>query len=200
MNAAPIRPMLDDMELPLVQVLRTEEDQVWVEQGVPALDGSLFQRLGRAPTHTFVQGVMSGAAAVENIEKLRKLFQAVEPVPFTADIMTATQVTQMLITDLAVRELAGKPQCFSYAITLVEFTPTPEPKRTSYSIPPCEDQQTGSIEVTVLLPRGQTDYTGIVVRIEKDGRQPVTHRDHRAEERRIQLRRPANRRVSRNSI
>lgn len=174
MNAAPIRPMLDDMELPLVQVLRTEEDQVWVEQGVPALDGSLFQRLGRAPTHTFVQGVMSGSDAVENVEKLRKLFQAAEPVTFTADIMTATQVTQMLITDLAVRELAGKPHCFSYAATLVEFTPTPEPVRPGPgpgpgpgpTPVPC-DQQKGSIEVTVLLPQGQADFTGIVVRIER---------------------------------
>ncbi len=127
MNTAPIRPMLDDFELPLVQTLRTEEDQVWVEHGVPALEGSLFQRLGRAPTRIFVQGAAADDQSLSHLERLRELFQAAEPVPFVADIMTATRVTDVLIADLVVREVAGKPQQYHYWITLLEYVPTPEP-------------------------------------------------------------------------
>ena len=70
MNPAPIQPMLDDMELPLVQVLDTEEDQVWVEHDVPALDGALLQRLSRAPTRIRIEGVMTGANSLEALETL----------------------------------------------------------------------------------------------------------------------------------
>jgi hypothetical protein len=179
MNPAPIRPMLDDMELPLVQVLHTEEDQVWVEHGVPALDGALLQRLRRAPTRMRVEGVMADANSLKELETLRKLYKAAEPVPFVADIMTATQIQQVLIDDLTVRELAGKPQCYHYLLTLVEYVPTPEPEPSpggnGDGVRPCEDQA-GIIEVIVLLPEGQTDYTGVVVRIQRtdaEGEAPI---------------------------
>src|SRR5436853_7588189 len=143
MNAAPIRPMLSDMELPLVQVLRTEEDQIWVEHGVPALDGSLLQQLNRAPTQVFVQGMLADDDALKNLERLRKLFKDAKPVPFTADIMTATKVTQVVIADLTVRELAGKPQCYSYALALIEFVPTPDPPVPIRPTPPGPGPQPG---------------------------------------------------------
>ncbi len=170
MNPDPIRPMLDDFELPLVQILHTEEDQVWVEHGVPALEGSHFQRLGRAPTRIRIEGIMAGADSLEKLEALRQLYQAAEPVPFVADIMTATEVGQVLIDDLTVRELAGKPQCYHYTLTLEEYVPTPEPT----PITPTNgngngecDGETGTIEVEVILPPGQTDYTGVVVRLQR---------------------------------
>ncbi len=176
MNNAPIRPMLDDFELPLVQVLRTEEDQVWVDHAVPARDGSLLQRLNRAATRIFVQGVLASDRSLDHLERLRELFQRAEPMPFVADIMTATAVTQVLLEDLVVRELAGKPQCYTYALDLVEYVPTtdpPAPIRPPPPLPPppppeCPDR-TGRIEVTVILPAGQTDYTGVVVRLQRTG-------------------------------
>jgi len=178
MNPAPIRPMLDDLELPLVQVLHTEEDQVWVEHGVPALPGALLQRLNRAPTRVHIEGVMAGDTALESMEALRKLHQAAEPVSFVADIMTATQITQMLILDLTVRELAGKPMRFSYIVHLEEHVPTEEPPKPEPGPepeppgpgpePPREcDGITGTIEVQVVLPPGQTDFTGVVVRLQQ---------------------------------
>lgn len=170
MNTAPIRPMLDDFELPLVQTLRTEEDQVWVEHGVPALEGSLFQRLGRAPTRIFVHGAAADDQSLSHLERLRELFQAAEPVAFVADIMTATRVTEVLIADLVVREVAGKPQQYHYWITLLEYVPTPEPVEPPPPPPPppppC-DQTSGTIEVRVILPAGQRDFTGIVVRVQR---------------------------------
>jgi hypothetical protein len=170
MNTAPVRPMLDDFELPLVQLLRTEEGQVWVEHGVPALEGSLFQRLGRQPARIFVHGAMADDESLDKLERLRQLFQAAAPVPFVADIMTATEVTEVLLADLTVREVAGKPQQYHYFLTLVEYVPTPDPvEPPPEPIEPPEvcDQTTGSIEVRVELPPGQTDMTGVVVRVRR---------------------------------
>ena len=170
MNTAPVKPMLDTLELSVVQVLRTEEDQVWVEHGVPALDGSLLQRLNRGPTRVHIEGALLGKTALDDMEALRKLYKAAQPVPFVADIMTATHVTQMLIVDLKMRELAGKPSDFQYILTLEEHVPTPEPprppKREDPKPTPCETR-TGTIEVTVILPAGQTDFTGVVVRLQR---------------------------------
>lgn len=179
MNTAPIRPMLGDLELPLVQLLRTEEDQVWVEHGVPALEGSLLQRLGRAPTRVLIHGVMAGDKSLQDLDALRKLYQDAKPLTFAADIMTATKVSQMVIADLTVRERAGKPQCFNYFVNLVEFILTPDPKPPPPPPPPGKtecDGKTGDIEVTVVLPQGQTDFTDVVVRIQRtdvEGAAPI---------------------------
>jgi hypothetical protein len=169
MNDKPVRPMLDDFELPLVQVLHTEEDQIWVEQGIPQLEGSLLQRLGRASTRIHVEGVMADDKSLEQLEKLRKKHHAAQPVPFVADIMTATEIKQVLIEDLDVRELAGKPRRYFYCMDLLEFVPTKDPAprpKDPDPTPDCVDQK-GTIEVTVVLPQGQTDFTGIVVRLQR---------------------------------
>jgi len=171
MNPKPIHPMLDDIELPLVQVLRTEEDQIWVEQGVPALEGSLLQRLGREGARIYVEGIMADDTSLDELEKLRKKHHAAQPVPFVADILTATEVKQVLIDDLNVRELAGKPKRYFYDMTLLEFVPTREPTPPPPPPPPpppndCTDQKS-KIEVTVVLPPGQNDFTNIIVRIER---------------------------------
>jgi len=183
MNPTPVRPMLGDIELRLVQKLRTEEDRVWVEHAVPALEGSLVQHLGRGPVRVRVEGVMADTRSLEDLEGLRQLYQAAAPVVFAADIMTATLVKQVVISDLVVRELAGRPQRYHYALTLVEFIPPPEPVTPGPGhdpnpppnpVPP--DGRTGAIEVTVILPRGQTDFAGVVVRIERtdvEGQPPV---------------------------
>ncbi|MGD2079126.1 MAG: DNA circularization N-terminal domain-containing protein [Chloroflexota bacterium] len=168
MNAAPVRPMIDDFELPLVQLLHTEEDQVWVEHGVPRLEGSLFQHLGRAPTRVRIEGVIADDEALDKLEALRQLYQAADPVTFAADIMTATEVQEMVIDELFVRELAGKPQQYYYTIILLEYVPTPE-EPTEPGTPPnggCTNT-TGDIEITVVLPEGQTDFSGIVVRVQR---------------------------------
>ena len=170
--------MLDDFELPLVQVLHTDEDQVWVEHAVPGLEGSLFQRLGRAPARIRIEGALVGDDSLDSLEKLRKLYHAGQAVPFTADIMTATDIKQVVIDELIVKERAGRPQVYDYTIKLIEFIPTPEPTTppdTPDNPDDC-DGQTGTIEVTVELPPGQSDFTGIVVRLQRtdvEGAAPI---------------------------
>jgi outer membrane protein OmpA-like peptidoglycan-associated protein len=121
----PVRPMLGDIELQLVQKIEVDGDQVLVQHSVPALEGDFLQRLNRRATQVTLSGVLTGPEAKDGLKTLREKFRAAEPVPFVADITTANRVDQVLIEEMGVRELAGKPERFEYAFTLREYIPPP---------------------------------------------------------------------------
>jgi len=127
MSPPPVKPMLGDLELSLVQRVRTAEERALVKHAVPGLNGAVFQNLGRHPTVVTLTGVLVGEEVLDGLSKLRQKFQAREPVPFVADIVAGTRVDQVLIEHLRVRELAGKPQRFEYLVVLREFIPPPAP-------------------------------------------------------------------------
>jgi hypothetical protein len=54
-------------------------------------------------------------------ESLDGKFRAAQPGPFAADIIAGAGISQMLIADLHLEELAGKPDRFSYVLALREF-------------------------------------------------------------------------------
>ncbi len=122
---SPIRPMLGDVELEQVQRIESEEDQVLTRHEIPALEGDFLQRLGRRGSRVLFSGVLTGPESGAGLQMLREKFHAAEPVPFAADITTATQVDEVLIEELAVREVAGRPERFEYAVAVREFTEPP---------------------------------------------------------------------------
>ncbi len=119
--------MLDEIELKAIQEISTTEDHAFVEHKIPGVDGSVFQNLGRKPTKVEFSGILYGEKAKEDLEKLRTKFKAGEPSSFVADITTATDVSQVLIEDLKVNEVAGKPDHFRYSVVLQECPPPPPP-------------------------------------------------------------------------
>lgn len=127
MSPSPVKPMLGNLELSLVQRARTAEERALAKHAVPGLDGAVFQNMGRQPTLVVLTGVLVGEEALDGLAELRQKFQAREPVSFVADIATGTQVTQVLIEHLRVRELAGRPARFGYRVVLREFIPPPPP-------------------------------------------------------------------------
>jgi outer membrane protein OmpA-like peptidoglycan-associated protein len=168
------RPILGDVELQQVQEIEVEGDQVLVQHGVPALEGDFLQRLGRRGTRVTLTGVLTGPQAGGGLKSLRDKFRAAEPLPFVADITTATRVDQVLIEEMGVRELAGKPERFEYAFTLREYTPLPPPEEE----PPPEietpenpaeriDQRVGALRVEVTV-EGQAgfDFSTVTVTVE----------------------------------
>ena len=165
------RPMLGGVELQQVQQLQVDADQVLIQHGVPALEGDLFQGLGRRATQITLTGVLTGPEAGEGLKTLRDKFHAAEPVPFVADLTTATRVDQVLIEEMGVRELAGKPERFEYALTLREYAPTPEvkvPPEIETPENPAEriDERLGTLIVEVIV-EGQPsfDYDRITVTV-----------------------------------
>lgn len=122
-----MRPMLDDLELPQVQEIRTLELRSLAEHKPPGMSGSFLQNLGRKPALIQLWGVASGPDARGFLDQLEDKFRAAVPVPFTADIATSLTIETMAIRDLRLEELAGKPDRFAYVLTLAEFIVPAEP-------------------------------------------------------------------------
>lgn len=124
--------MLDDIELPHVQEITTHEQRVLAEHKPPGMTGSLLQNMGRRPTRLVLWGVATGTDAQSLIEKLDNKYRAGEPVPFVADIVADADIEQMVIDDLRVQDLAGKPERYAYVLTLREYIKPPKPEDTSF--------------------------------------------------------------------
>lgn len=173
--------MLGELELPLVQRITTEEAQVVVEHRVPGLDGAFAQGLHRAPTRVVVSGILTGATAAVNLEALRALYLAGDPLPFVADVMTATQVREVLVADLRVGEVAGKPDTLWYETTLAEYVEPPADQTAVADIGgdiaseagaqneqriAALDEGLGILEVVMLLASGEQDFSVAQVEVE----------------------------------
>lgn len=146
----PNRPMLDDLELELVQKIDSEHDNVLHQTSVPGLDGDFLASQGRRATRFTLTGVVAGEEAGEDLKKLRDKFADADPVPFVSDIATATRVDRVLIEELGVREIAGKAKRFEYSFTLREFEPPPEPEIVPIEPPPRVELKT-TLEVEVVV-------------------------------------------------
>lgn len=115
-----MRPMLDKLELPQVQEIATYDRRTLAEHKPPGMAGSLLQNLGRRPTRLVLWGVVTGPSARDFAKKLDEKFRAGNPVPFTSDIVADAEIHQVLITDLRLQDLAGRPQRLAYVLTLRE--------------------------------------------------------------------------------
>jgi hypothetical protein len=119
--------MLDDLELPLVQELTTYDRRMLSEHKPPGMQGSLLQNLGRRPLRIVLWGVATDPGAQTTVEQLDGKFRAAKPVPFAGDIVTDAGLDLVLIEDLRLQELAGKPQRFGYVLTLREYIKPVDP-------------------------------------------------------------------------
>lgn len=126
-----MKPMIDDLELPQVQVVRTYDKRMLAEHRAISMDGSFLQNMGRKPTRLMLAGISSGLNALEFVEKLDDKFNEGNPVAFTADIIADANIEKMLIDDLKWEELAGRPNRFAYVLTLREYIEPVQPTTVS---------------------------------------------------------------------
>ena len=122
-----MRPMLDDLELVQVQAITTCDRRSLVEHKPPSMSGSLLQNLGRHPTRLLVWGVVSGPESQDFAKKLDQKFRNATPVPFTSDIAADAGIDEVLIDDVRIQQLGGKPERFGYVLVLREFIKPVEP-------------------------------------------------------------------------
>jgi hypothetical protein len=118
---------IGQIDLNGVQNVSTEESRALVEQHVPRQDGSIFQDLGRDPLTVIVDGLLFGASALSGLERLRAARRAAEPLPFAADVLAGSELTEVLIEDLQVRQVAGYPDRYRYTLRLREYKRLPGP-------------------------------------------------------------------------
>jgi outer membrane protein OmpA-like peptidoglycan-associated protein len=170
---APLRPMLGDVELQQTQQVEVDQDGDFAVHEVPALEGDFDQPLGRRGAAVTLSGVLTGAEVGDGLKALREQFRAAQPVSFASDIATATKLDSVLIEEMGIRELAGRPQRFSYAFRLREFTPAPPPETTPPPPPPVPPEppvDTATLEVEVVV-EGEPDFDFSTVTVTLDGTQ-----------------------------
>ncbi len=166
-----VKPMLGELELELVQEIEADEEQIRVQHAVPTLEGDFLQPLGRRAARVTLTGVLAGESVGERLKELRQKFRAAEPVPFVADIATAVRLQQVLIEEMGVRELAGKPERFEYAFTLREFIPPPEPRVEPPPPPPPPPPTTAARLIVEVIVEGRPDFDFSQVQVRVDGEQ-----------------------------
>lgn len=125
-----MRPMLAGNELPQVQELTTSDLRALAEHKPPGKDGSLLQNLGRAPTTVVVHGTATDPKALQLVERLKQDLRTGVAAPFVADITTDCAIDAVLVDDLQVCQLAGRPDRYDYVLTLREFIEPVEPEST----------------------------------------------------------------------
>lgn len=120
--------MIGEFEVPGIQRIGTIEDRRVVEIPVPGLAGSYHQDLGSGAVSVRIEGTLAGDDVRDDfLNKVREMYNAGDPVDFVADIVTATKVEKVLMTDLDLREVATSAHTFRYAIVLTQHVDPPPP-------------------------------------------------------------------------
>jgi hypothetical protein len=123
-----VKPMVGDWEVPRIEAIHTHELRRIAEIGVPGLMGDLQQDLGTTSLVVEITGSLVGDDARDDfLNKLREKYRAGDPVSFTADITTATELDQVLIVALDVVECNDAARSVRYRIVLREYVEPPEP-------------------------------------------------------------------------
>jgi hypothetical protein len=122
-----ITPMIGEFEIPGLQRIGADQTRRIVDIPVPGLAGSLSQDLGAQSACIVIEGSLATDEARDGfLESVRQMYDAGEPVDFVADIVTATEVFQILIEHISVREVSGTQSPFLYQLGLRQYVPPPE--------------------------------------------------------------------------
>ena len=123
-----VKPMIGEYEVPGIQRIGTIEARRVVEIPVPGLEGGYHQDLGAGPVSVLIEGTLAGDDPENDfLGKVRQMYNAGDPVDFVADIITATHVDKVLVTDLVLREVAGSADTFRYTVVLTQHVEPPPP-------------------------------------------------------------------------
>lgn len=126
-----IKPMIGDFAIDDVEFIESVESRALAEHRVPGLAGDYLQDLGTRPNEILIVGSKHGDDPRDTfLTAIRGIFNRGEPTTFVADILTATDIADVMVTDLNVAEIAGPRPSFRYAITIRKYVKPPEPRPT----------------------------------------------------------------------
>jgi hypothetical protein len=104
----------------------TLEQAAFVRHRVPGLEGDLVQNMGRASVRLGIEGIFYGDTAGDDLNALRDLYKAREPVDFLADITGHAYFAQVILEQFEVVQQAGEVNQFSYKLQVAEYVEPPE--------------------------------------------------------------------------
>lgn len=105
----------------------TEDARNLVQQRVPGQAGSVFQDLGREPVTVVMEGIFLGEDTQASLEELRQAQMKARPLSFAADAVAGADLTEVIIADFQVKQLAGHQNRFSFHLKVREHREPPEP-------------------------------------------------------------------------
>lgn len=130
-TAARPMPQIGEVTLTAVQHLHQSLDAGFHDVPVLGLDGHAQQRSGRPSHRLAVAGVLSGETALDDLAALQGLATSGEETTFAADIVTALDLAQVVVTRFEASEQAGRPGVVDYLLEVVESPPLPPPAQLS---------------------------------------------------------------------
>jgi hypothetical protein len=98
-----------------------------VQQRVPGQSGSVFQDLGREPVTVVMEGILLGEDTQAALEELRQAQMKAQPLSFAADAVAGADLTEVIIADFQVKQLAGHQNRFSFYLKVREHQEPPQP-------------------------------------------------------------------------
>jgi hypothetical protein len=126
--------MIGEWEVPRIERIGTVEGRRLARLSVPGLVGDLHHDLGRHSLAVEIVGSLHGDSERDAfLESVREPFNAGEPLAFVADILTATELEQVLIEGLELQESNDSADSFRYTVRLRQYVEPPEPP------PPIDD-------------------------------------------------------------
>src|SRR5262245_50875635 len=126
--------MIGEWEVPRIERIGTVEGRRLARLSVPGLVGDLHHDLGRHSLAVEIVGSLHGDTERDAfLEAVREPFNAGEPLAFVADILTATELEQVLIEGLELQESNDSADSFRYTVRLRQYVEPPEPP------PPIDD-------------------------------------------------------------
>jgi hypothetical protein len=129
-SARPL-PQLGDTTLTAVQRLDQSTNAGFQDVAVLGLEGHAQQRSGRPSHRVGILGVLSGETALDELATLQGLASSGAETTFAADIVTALELQQVVVTSFSATEVAGRPGSISYSLELAESPPLPPPAQLS---------------------------------------------------------------------
>ncbi|RKH68278.1 hypothetical protein [Corallococcus llansteffanensis] len=103
----------------------TEDTRTLVQQRAPGQAGAVFQDLGREPVTVVMEGVLVGEDTLAGVEELRQAQDKAKPLSFAADAVAGADLTQVLIADFQVKQLAGYTQRHAFFLRVREYVEPP---------------------------------------------------------------------------
>ncbi|MCY1021000.1 hypothetical protein [Pyxidicoccus sp. MSG2] len=121
----PVR--IGKIELVGLTNIYTEDARNLVQQRVPGQSGSVFQDLGREPVTVVMEGILLGEDTQAALEELRQAQMKAQPMSFAADAVAGADLTEVIIADFQVKQLAGHQNRFSFYLKVREHQEPPQP-------------------------------------------------------------------------
>lgn len=123
--------MLGDISLNYIQHIEQSLNGGFIPVQIPGMAGQVMQKTERHSYQINIQGVIFGESTNDDIETLQTAASEGEELTFTASIIDALEIQQVIINKFKIGEDSARPGFYQYSLSLLESPPLPPPAELS---------------------------------------------------------------------